>query len=262
MRWLAIFIIAIFPSLAQAQLPTVFRPVHLIFDLDWTLFYSIDPRDSAQMDEKVIQVDGKHYRLTDHAEDMFRHLNKNYPEVKISFFSGGEKKRNLQLIRSIRLSSNKTALDIAEHIYHFEDLTTVSEDESLKFARRYKKLAENLIPRFRSEDVILIDDKPEFASPKLTAVSSLGTTSFTKEFYPQRAQEEFFPKNLTAWKLEREKALIWLAHIEEALIARRNLGISFSEYLSRKWTSLDHSSSAHQRGAKIFSRASCKQVYQ
>lgn len=261
MKFLAALILVIFSSLAQAQLPTVFRPVHLIFDLDWTLFYSINADDSAQMDNKVIKVDGKYYRLTDHAEEMFRYLNKNYPEVKISFFSGGEKERNLQLIRSIRISSDKTALDIAEHIYHFEDLTTVSEDESLKFARRYKKLAENLIPRFRSEDVILIDDKPEFASPKLKAVSSLGTTTFTKEFDAKRSREKFFPKDRKFWKLERDKALVWLTHIEEALIARRKLGIPFSEYVSQKWTLLDNSEKAHQSGLRIFSRTSCKQIF-
>lgn len=224
-----------FGAFASDPLPTIFRPVHIIFDLDWTLFYSIDSKDPDQTDSKVFEVDGKHYRLTDHAEILLRHLHHNYPEVQISFFSGGQKERNLQLLRSIRVTENKTALDIAAYTFHFDDLTKVNADEALPFVTRYKKLVENLISDFHSEDVILIDDQVDFASGRVKAVPSLGTLKFTHKYVPQRRHEKFFPANEIEWRQERDKTLVWLSAIDQAIQARRRLGVSFAEHLSRAW---------------------------
>lgn len=260
---LAIVILLFFlsPVNTWAQELEVFRPVHVIFDLDWTLFYSIDPSDPDQVDEKMIQFQGKSYRLTDHTEKVLLHLLKNYPEVKISFFSGGQEDRNLHLLRSIRIDAHRTALDVAEYVFSFNDLELVAIGDQYKFATRYKKLVEKLIPNFRTDDVILIDDKTDFASPELIAVPSLGTMTFTKNFKASRKNEEYLPPDKLIWRTERDKALVWLAHLEKALTLRRSVQASFSQSMRNSWTTLEESESARVRGMRLIRNASCLEIF-
>lgn len=243
------------------------EPVHIVFDLDWTIFYSIDPNDPLQMDDKVIQVQGKHYRATDYTEQMLGYLVRNHPDVKISFFSGGERDRNLQLLESLKIDETRTALDIATHVFHREDLTIISLDKSMPFEMRNKKEIEKLIPDFDPDQVILIDDKPGFANKNVTAVSSLGTTTFTKRFDKSRSGLKYFPKDYQAWKLERDKALIWLALIQKGF--QRPVGTSFSKWIENLWmgehlklmTPLPQQIREQKQGRQILAPLKCPSVY-
>lgn len=209
------------------------------------------------MDEKVVQVEGKYYRATDHIEEVLRRLLK-YPDVKISFFSGGEKSRNLLLLRSLKIDQNRTAEDIADHIFNRDDLTVISEDKNLRFEERNKKEVEKLIPDFDPKNAILIDDKPRFVNEGVSAVSSFGTTTFTKNFDQSRVDVLHFPKSRNFWQQERDKALLWMNMIDQAM--SRPAGQSFSQWLQKIWANRKAKMDSLQT-KKILGPLRCPKIY-
>ena len=98
----------------------------------------------------------EYYRASDHAAWLIESLIVQ-PDVRVSFFSGGERERNRHLLRSIRLSDGRTALDIATHTFHREDLTPVSSNSALPFHEVFKKRLRGLIRDFDPTRTILVD---------------------------------------------------------------------------------------------------------
>jgi|GEM_PF-2406446 len=205
--------------------------IDIVFDIDWTTFYSINADDPFQKDKNNITVEGKVYRATDHLAAIVETLL-THPEVRINFFSGGEKSRNEALLKSVRLSDGRTLLDVTHRLYSRGDLLQVSQDETLKFSARYKKV---LAPDWNPERTILIDDQPEFAKQPLKAVSSLGRLTFQNDFNSSRVGETYFPANREEWRMERDKALLWLGMIDSALTDSKKNGRAFATVLQETW---------------------------
>jgi hypothetical protein len=231
----AILLAGVFaPSVRAAErLP----PVHLVFDIDWTLTSNIPPEDVAKYagDPRFFEVGGKYYRFSNGVDVALNRLLEynrrlGYEYVKISFFSGGTRRRNEALLRKIVLDrrSGKTAFDIAEKILSFEDLDDLyphlpQGQSEIRFADRYDK---NLIQFFKDLNrTIAIDDTERFFQGDETAsLLWIGATYADFRTYGEalRAQaltpaREFLPPDFAAWLTDQNRVLLAALQLEYAL---------------------------------------------
>lgn len=122
---------------AQAQNNIVNAPIDLIFDIDWSTFYSVE---ESQRDTQTLVFENKLYRPTDHLTIVLETLLARHPEVRLHFFSGGSAERNNFLLKNQILSNGQSLYDVATHVFSNHHLTEVARDESLNFPQRYKKV--------------------------------------------------------------------------------------------------------------------------
>jgi len=123
----------------------------LVFDLDRTLFYSLDqatgdPRDLAY-------VEGWNYKIALGVRELLTTLSKR-DDVTISFFSGALESRNIELLKAFNL------LDLANgRVYSKQHLTQilVSDDYTHKFEDIFRKDLRIINPDLNN--ILLIDDK-------------------------------------------------------------------------------------------------------
>ncbi|HEX7672907.1 MAG TPA: hypothetical protein VF412_01980 [Bdellovibrio sp.] len=211
------------------------QPIDIIFDIDWTTFYTINPTDPNQADSNIIWVEGKAYRPTEHLGEVLESLLQ-HPEVRVSFFSGGERSRNEALLKAFRLPSGRSAFDVSYRVFSKEDLSVVSTDATMPFSKRYKKSLEGLLPNATPERAVLIDDQPEFAKAPWVGVSSLGRFNFQKNFDASKIPMSFFPENREQWMAEKDKALMWKTLLEEAISSSEKSETSFAQIVSSVWS--------------------------
>ncbi len=258
--WLIVFIF-----IFSLQPSAFARPyVDIVFDLDWTSFYTIDPLDPQQNSEKNIVVEGKIYRPTDYLTRVVETLLKTHPEIRISFFSGGEKSRNEALLNSQRLSDGRSLKDIAYRLLSKEHLTMVSQNETLKFTVRFKKILDSHISDWSSARTILIDDQINFAKPPLKAVSSLGRTTYQSHFSPENSDKKHFPLTKIDWERDRNKALIWLAMIDMGFFEAERTNKDFSLALQEVWLRHSQDGLMIPRGKRLLSPvsiSSCEKIF-
>lgn len=192
---------------AQTLAPdSTLKSFHLVFDLDWTLVYPLEnsPKQPGPLD---VLVEGKWYRIADSTGDVLESLSQ-LPNVKIHFFSGGKKSRNLELLKKIRLPSGKTALDIAQQTLHYDDLTEV-DPKAKKFSDRWKKDLSKVHSDL--ERVLLIDDIENFSMPGQE--KQLLWTGKTYNFYdqfssvPKKSTDKWDPPTREEWLRERNKLI-------------------------------------------------------
>lgn len=249
-RWVWLVFLCLKISFSHA-FENEIRPIDVVFDIDWTLVSPL--ADSYQGSEiRVFTVEGKRYRLADGVEEILNRL-RSYPEVRISFFTGGMPSRTDKLLRRIILDSisGLTAYDIAHQKFSFHDLTDVSGGaksvEKLKFSERYVK---DLAIHFSDLDrTILLDDVSEFV-PELQKQSLLWISP-TYDFYESyveviRAREtglnaQWLPASEEEWLHERNRIGIYGTMIEMAILedARANaLGEASEPFVTRvqKWS--------------------------
>lgn len=141
--------------------------IHIVFDIDWTLVSQLKGNSfippTEKQNEQYVTVLGESYHITDGVSELLTEL-KQYPHLKISFFSGGSKERNELLLKNIKLKhSELTAYDIATKILSFQDLKDLYPNEKnkiVRFSERYRKpLARYFSPLDRT---LLIDDDASF----------------------------------------------------------------------------------------------------
>nr|WP_295899451.1 hypothetical protein [uncultured Bdellovibrio sp.] len=260
--WLvALLILLCFQPVAHASSPA---PIDIVFDIDWTTFYSVEANDPNQKNNQNLTANGKLYRPTDHLADVIETLLVKHPEVRISFFSGGERSRNEALLKNVFLSDGRSLLEISHRLLSKENLTVVSQDETLPFSTRYKKVLDQGIPDWSPQRTILIDDQVAFAKPPLIAVNSLGVYNYQNRFDASRSLELHFPVSEAQWKMERNKALLWLAMIDLAFQKSQNDSVSFSEAARSVWKKQSTNSLLIARGQQLVQRIaapSCGKVF-
>ena len=122
---LRILFLLLFSTLALAK-----EPIHIVFDIDWTLVYPLEEKPNYT-DSQVIQIENKWYRFTDFSGETLEKLSQ-LPDVKISFFSGGLAERNRELLSKLILPSGKSAEQIAFKILNFNDLTEIDKNTKKK----------------------------------------------------------------------------------------------------------------------------------
>ncbi len=147
------------PNSTQDQSDT---RLYLILDIDWTL---VSPLENHQVsdfigDQRLLKVGKEHYLLKEGARELLE-MTFSHPEIEVSFFSGGTKKRNLELLKEITLEDGKSALDKSYKVLSKEDLTVISKDESLRFSERFKKDISKVHPDLKK--VLLVEDLAHFA---------------------------------------------------------------------------------------------------
>ncbi len=228
---------AISLAVASARAVDRLEPVHLVFDIDWTLASNIpDSRDLAVYagDPHFFEVEGKYYRLSNGVPEAINRLldfnrRLGYEYVKISFFSGGGRARNEALLKKIILdpATGRSAFDVAEKVLSFEDLTDLypqlPRSADVAFADRYEK---NLVLSFKNpERTIAIDDTKKFFRGDLE--KSLLWIGETYSDFPTLAdvalerakfpEEKYLPADLAAWETDQNRILIASLELEYAL---------------------------------------------
>lgn len=218
-------------------------PVHLVFDLDWTLISSI-PEDADLAayagDARFFTVEGKNYRLSNGvAEAINRLLDFNrrvgYEYVKISFFSGGARSRNEAVLKKIVLDprTGRTAFDTAEKVLSFEDLKDLFPDvapgEHIGFTDRYRK---NLVSYFQELGrTIAIDDVEKFfAGDQAKSLLWIGETYKDFPTFADAALAKalaspgtkYLPPDFAAWAADQNRILIAALELEYALDSELN----------------------------------------
>lgn len=226
----SIFIFCFYFS-ARAQSPA---PIDLILDIDWTTFYSIDGNDPSQKDANSLEVEGKLYRATDQLVPTIEYLLKNYPHLRISFFSGGEASRNHTLLNKVHLSDGRTLWNIAYKVFSKEHLTDLTQNPADSFSVRYKKEFSHWEPSWNPDRTLLIDDQTRFAVAPLKAVHSGGVFNYQNQFQLERSNSSYFAASYSEWALERGKAIIWLARLVESL--NETTDLTFAEKAQRSWS--------------------------
>lgn len=221
------------------------QELHVVFDLDWTL---VSPVENAITGKKIIQVGEESYRLHNGAVELLEKLFKT-PGLKVSFFSGGPRERNIELLSKMELfNGNSNAHEMAYKVLSREDLTRLENiPESARFSEKYKKdltkISSNL------ENIVMIEDNPYFAlNPEHSkSFLHLGETYKYFESYeeaqsaikklknPTKVELSYYPKNWISWKVNYDRLQLIQHSIEEVLNGK-NGNLSFRTGLIGKWS--------------------------
>jgi len=137
---------------------------HIVLDIDWTIVTPLEDnraKEAFKGLESYIELnDGSAYLLKEGVLEILDAISQS-DQYKVSFFSGGKKERNIELLKHIKIKNGKTAFEVADKVLSFDDLSTVSKDQNLRFSERLKKdLMKSGSPL---EKTILIEDIPHFA---------------------------------------------------------------------------------------------------
>lgn len=179
---------------------------HVVFDLDWTLFY-VSNYQSFQSDQSDIFIyKGTYYRLAPGAVDILHSLSQ--VGFEISFFSGGDEPRNQFLLEQIQKLSFMKNKKIKFHkTLHFQHLTMKSNLPGLRFADRWAKDLKKIHSDL--SQIILVDDIAKFSLPdQQSNLMHLNKTYNDFPIYTSRSSmndTEFDPPNFIEWYKERHK---------------------------------------------------------
>src|SRR3989339_69897 len=128
--------------------------IDIVFDLDWTLVCELE--DGSHAHGNILDISRKKYRIANWAEEMLV-LLASRPNVRLSFYSGGDQIRNLEILKEIILpEKNISVFDLAYKILSKDDMDEVSQEKTLRFSQRYKKNAAKINSNLNN--VIIIDD--------------------------------------------------------------------------------------------------------
>ena len=194
------------------------EPIHLVFDIDWTLVYPL-PERPAKPDAHTVEALGKWYRFADDSAAIIAEAAAN-PNLRVSFFSGGEKERNLELLQKLKLPDGRSALDVATKVLSSDDLTPASSDPNAGFADRWKKDLTKIEPDL--DRVVLVDDMADFSVPgQERNMYWLGETyNFAGTFEEAKARAlvkaKYEAPTEAAWKWERAKLKRAFAFVRRA----------------------------------------------
>lgn len=209
------------------------EPIHIVFDIDWTLTSNIPSEQTVPAGlegTRYFKIGGDTYRLSDGVEETLRRLLR-YPHVKISFFSGGAEARNEAVLKNIILDSEtgKSAFDVAEKILSFSELDDLYEGKPIPsdvhFADRYRK---NLARHFGDiRRVFIVEDTEKFIYE--TQVKTLFHLGDTYDYYRNYSdvlalkktgnRTAFTPPTRRKWEIDRARIPIAGLMIEEVIEA-------------------------------------------
>ncbi len=235
--------------LDESTKPHVHNFIRIIFDLDWTLLYQVHNfhiiHDPSEKD-KIFEYEGDYFRVTDYAGALLQAILEQIPNSKISFFSGANDERMKLALTKIKLPDGRTAADIAEVTLSASELSQISNDQSLKFYERFKKIIFPYFSDYQSDHTLLIDDLTKFSDldslsfqqkkilqqkfglgsisdllsekNKLRVLSSFGRSSYFKTLDSlfQHSPSQHRPSSEREWRLERNKVALILGLIIKA----------------------------------------------
>ena len=235
MRFIAYFLI-LFSLLGCSSLsmPGALRAIsseqniNVVFDIDWTIVSNFDPELTNVPPQKMYHAEGKTYVLRDGVTSLIEYLlSKN---IQVSFFSGGTKIRNQELLGQILLHDGRSLLDIAYKIKSDEDLTKIPNAlETAKFSEKFKKDLTKISKDL--DNIILLDDTPNFylnEEQKMNLIWFGPTYEYFEEYKDSLSYKgKYKPQSFEQWSVDRNKMLLIKNHIERALFEMKEKKISF-----------------------------------
>lgn len=243
MKWTQLIFVLFFSACAElARYPAAVPKVrHVVFDIDWTIVSEIKEGHIVP-GQRIVEIDGHKYFITEGLEEFIQNIL-DKKDVLISFYSGGTRARNIELLSKIKLKDNRSLKDIAYKVLSFEDLVSVEAVEGAPFSVRYKKdltkVSENL------EQLIIFDDTDNFALETKVQQSEnvffIGSTfEYFENFHDTKGLTgKYVPASYEQWLLNNKKLYILNAAFEEAYLESNSGNITFSEAMKRKEDSLD-----------------------
>ncbi len=210
------------------RMPATALKKHIVFDLDGTLLYNVSKELKTNKD--VFFVNGEYYKLADHSRELIEHLLSR-GDVNISFFSGGTKERNDNILKQIKLENGQSFFDIAYKHLDKENLEVNIDFDSRtmpdKFAFRYNK---NLLAITDDlENIILIDDGRHWL-PK-GQEENLFYIFDSQWYYPNYnaaknalkldPNKKYMPQTFLDYQLEQSK-IFWISSVLEDSLNRED----------------------------------------
>lgn len=239
---------------------------HVVFDIDWTITSEVD---ASFKGKRIIEVEGKKYFVHDGLEDFIDYLlsKKN---IKISFFSGGSKSRNHDLLKKIKLEDGRSLEDISYKILNRDDLTVVEGSKTTdKFVDRYKKDLRKVSSDL--DNLIMFDDAEHFvlnaAQEDHVVVMGKGFHHFESFSDAKEATGDYVPRTYSEWSFARKKLKVLNGAFENALENSELNGLSFSEtikaqeqylnFAGGEWNDYSHKMLKKSIHHKTFDSAGC-----
>lgn len=220
---------------------------HVVLDIDWTIVSEVKEKDGRKLPTKrVIEVDGHKYFVQEGLEEFIQNIL-DKKDVKISFVSGGERTRNLELLSKIKLKDQRSLKDIAYKILSFEDLVALDvPKEGRSFAERYKKDLTKISVNL--DQLIMFDDTDNFVLETRVRQSEhvffigKGLEYFESFEDVKGLSGDFVPASYEQWLLHKKKLYILNAAFDEAYLESKSGNITFSEAMKKQEQILDLSS--------------------
>jgi len=228
--------------------------INLVFDIDYTI---VQPATDLK-DPDVIKVGDEFYKVNNWSREIIESLSR-HSNVRISFFSGGKKDRNIKLLKKIKVNNGQSLFELTSDVFSFSDLHEVSKEG--RFSERLKKDLGKL--GFDLDRTILIDDNAMFAyDGQEKNMLWLGKTYHHYEDFQKSYSDigkvgvlqEFIPSNFQEWFLARNKLKFVYELIEDAITAEKNGNEDFLDYVSKnkeKYIPYNQSFTDHYRALYI-----------
>ena len=222
---------------------SISKPIkHIVFDIDWTIVAKVEA--NSNFSQRVVNVGDEKYFIYDGVETMIEKLL-DHPEVRVSFFSGGSKERNHQLLKLIKLSNGKSLEDISYKILNYEDLNKIEKtSDNDTFAKRYKKDLKKISNDLTN--LVMVDDTEHFVLnvEQEDHVLTLGPTFKHFEKYSDAKIENgpYIPKSYSEWSYAEKKLILVDEALNEAIEQSDQSDIALSEAMNNQKKLLDFNS--------------------
>jgi len=229
--------------MAGAQAAEVY---HVVLDIDWSISSIVEDASRAKDNWQWIQVNNETYRAGDHLGKLIKKLVDD-PTVKVSFFSGGDRARNVELLKKIKPPEleGKSLYDIAYKVLSKEELKEIHSNAK-SWASRYLKDLKLVSPDLKN--VILVDDARGFIANNHGKGIWLGKTYKFYETYDEviaarkLGNTSYLPPSYDAWFADRHRLArvdsildASLAEAKEKKGAFANLVTQHSNENPKKW---------------------------
>jgi hypothetical protein len=137
-------------------------PIDIIFDLDDTLIRWIRPHElpSGKVIPEVGTINDYRYRILDGAPEILQHIYElsKTRNIRISFYSMGQRARNLEVLKQLKLPNGMCAYDIAYKILSEEDAVDAHDTDG-------KEKQVSVVNSDLSQ-VIIVDDTAKSTVPE------------------------------------------------------------------------------------------------
>lgn len=218
--------------------------VHVVFDIDWTIASEVKIEKIYKKEKtRMIEVQGKTYFIN-HGLEAFIEELLLIPNVKISFFSGGKKIRNEELLEKIKIKDGRSLKDVAYKILNNEDLISVEgAPSSLPFSEKHKKDLTKITKDL--DQLIMFDDTADFVVEgkelQKNHVYFIGKAYEYFEIFSDTVGKsgEYIPKTYEQWLLNRNRLLILNVAFREAYADYKSGRMTFSEAMKKQEEMLD-----------------------
>ncbi len=190
---------------------------HIVFDIDWTIVTEVK---SEALHKRIVDVQGTRYFVNEGLEDFVSEIL-THPELRVSFFSGGKRGRNEELLSKIKLRDGRSLRDIAFKILSSEDLIEIpSAPPGARFAQRFKKDLTKV--SIDLSELIMFDDTIDFVlETQERQTENVFFTGISFEYFENFSKAKnlsgpYVPKSYEQWLINQKKLIILHGAFKEA----------------------------------------------